>query len=213
MTGTASWSLDVAATESEATYQELFRSLKDRGLSGVKLVTSDDHRGLRQAIERHFQGAGWQRCQVHFSRNLQGLVSRRQRADVAEDLRTIFACGTLVLAREAVRMVADRWQPTHPQLAERLENDIEDCLACLVFPTSHQRRIRTTNGLERVSQELKRRTRVVRIFPNREACLRLVTALAAEISEEWESGRRYLNMEEVIQKRPMATEQEQSAAD
>ena len=205
--------VDVAATESEATYQELFRSLKARGLSGVQLVTSDDHQGLRRAIERHFQGASWQRCQVHFSRNLQGLVSRRQRADVAEDLRTIFACGTLALAREAVRMVADRWQPTHPQLAERLEDDIEDCLSCLAFPVSHQRRIRTTNGLERVSQELKRRTRVVRIFPNRAACLRLVTALAAEISEEWESGRRYLNMEEVIHEQSIASEQERSAAD
>lgn len=175
--------VDVAETESEATYQELFRSLKARGLSGVQLVTSDDHQGLRRAIERHFQGAGWQRCQVHFSRNLQGLVSRRQRAEVAEDLRTIFACGTLALAREAVRVVVDRWRPTHPQLAERLEENIEDCLACLAVPVSHQRRIRTTNGLERVSQELKRRTRVVRIFPNRAACLRLVTALAAEISE------------------------------
>ena len=90
-----------------------------------------------------------------------------------------------------MRLVAERWRPTHPHLAERLEEDIEDCLACLAFPASHQRRIRTTNGLERVSQELKRRTRVVRIFPNREACLRLVTALAAEISEDWESGRRY----------------------
>ena len=210
--------VEVAATESEATYQELFRSLRDRGLSGVKLVTSDDYRGLRRAIERHFQGAGWQRCQVHFSRNLQGLVSRRQRADVAEDLRKIFACGTLALAREAVRMVADRCGyplagVTHPQLAERLEEDVEDCLACLAFPASHQRRIRTTNGLERVSQELKRRTRVVRIFPNRAACLRLVTALAAEISEDWESGRRYLNMEEVIQEQSIASEQERSAAD
>ena len=205
--------VDVAATESEATYQELFRSLKARGLSGVQLVTSDDHRGLRRAIERHFQGAAWQRCQVHFSRNLQGLVSRRQRAQVAEDLRTIFACPTPALARETVRSIAEQWHPTHPHLAERLEEEIEDCLACLAFPASHQRRIRTTNGLERVSQELKRRTRVVRIFPNREACLRLVTALAAEISEDWESGRRYLNMEEVIQERPIATEQERSAAD
>ena len=90
---------------------------------------------------------------------------------------------------------------------------IEDCFACLAFPTSHQRRIRTTNGLERVNQELKRRTRVVRIFPNRAACLRLVTALAAEISEDWESGRRYLNMEEVIQEQPAAAESERSAAD
>jgi len=205
--------VDVAATESEATYQELFRSLRARGLSGVKLVTSDDHRGLRGAIDRHFQGAGWQRCQVHYSRNLQGLVSRRQRADVAEDLRTIFACPRLDLARETMRTIADRWRPTQPRLAERLEEEIEDCFACLAFPVSHQRRIRTTNGLERVSQELKRRTRVIRIFPNREACLRLVTALAAEISEEWESGRRYLNMEEVTQDPPIATEHARSAAD
>jgi transposase-like protein len=206
--------VDVAATESEATYQELFRSLKARGLSGVKLVTSDDHQGLRRAIERHFQGAGWQRCQVHFSRNLQGLVGRRHRAQLAEDLRMIFACPTLALAWDAVRAVAARWRPTHPQLVERLEEEIEDCLACLVFPTSHQRRIRTTNGLERVNQELKRRTRVVRIFPNRAACLRLITALAAEISEDWESGRRYLNMEEVTHDRaPIAAEHARSAAD
>ena len=209
--------VDVAATESEATYQELFRSLRARGLSGVKLVTSDDHRGLRRAIERHFQGAGWQRCQVWapsgHSRNLQGLVGRRYRAQVAEDLQTIFACATQALAWKAVQEVADRWRPSHPQLAARIEEEIEDCLACLAFPASHQRRIRTTNGLERVNQELKRRTRVVRIFPNRAACLRLVTALAAEISEEWESGHRYLNMEEVIQEQPVAAESERSAAD
>lgn len=204
--------VEVAATESEATYQELFRSLKERGLRGVKLVTSDDHQGLRRAIERHFQGAGWQRCQVHFSRNLQGLVGRRQRQQVAEDLRTIFACPTLALARETVRTIADRWRPSHPQLAERLEEESEDCFACLAFPASHQRRIRTTNGLERVSQELKRRTRVVRIFPNREACLRLVTALAAELSDEWQSGRRYLNMEEVTRAQPIAAELERPAA-
>ena len=197
--------VDVADTESEATYQALFRSLKGRGLSGVELVTSDDHQGLEQAIERHFQGASWQRCQVHFSRNLQGRVSRRQRQQMAEDLRTIFACPTPTLAREAVRTVADRWRPTHPELAEQLEEEIEDCLVCLAFPTSHQRRIRTTNGLERVSQELKRRTRVVRIFPNRDACLRLVTALAAELSDEWESGRRYLPMEEVRSDTPTTT--------
>jgi transposase-like protein len=205
--------VDVAATESEATYQELFRSLKARGLSGVKLVTSDDHQGLKHAIERHFQGASWQRCQVHFSRNLQGLVGRRQRAGVAADLRMIFACPTLPLARATAQTIADRWRPTHAQLAERIDEELEDCLACLAFPASHQRRIRTTNGLERVSQELKRRTRVVRIFPNRAACLRLVTALAAETSEEWESGRRYLNMEEVMHEPLIVAEPARSAAD
>lgn len=205
--------VEVAETESEATYHELFRGLKARGVSGVQLVTSDDHQGLRQAIARHFQGAGWQRCQVHFSRNLQGLVSRRHRAQVAEDLRTIFACPTAALAYDAVGSVAERWRSTHPELAERLEEEIEDCLACLAFPVSHQRRIRTTNGLERVSQELKRRTRVVRIFPNRAACLRLVTALAVEISEEWESGRRYLNMEEEHLGQSAMRDHEQPAAD
>lgn len=150
---------------------------------------------------------------IHFSRNLQGLVSRRQRAQVAEDLRTIFACPTAILAREAVRTIAEQWCPTHLPLAERLEEEIEDCFACLAFPISHQRRIRTTNGLERVSQELKRRTRVVRIFPNRAACLRLVTALAAEISEEWESGRRYLNMDEMTRAQPITAASERPAAD
>ncbi len=112
-----------------------------------------------------------------------------------------------------MRTIAEQWRPTHPHLAERLEEEIEDGLACLAFPASHQRRIRTTNGLERVNQELKRRTRVVRIFPNREACLRLVTALAAEISEDWESGRRYLDMEAMTQERSIATEHERPAAD
>ena len=190
--------VDVADTESEATYQELFRSLKARGLSGVELVTSDDHQGLRQAIERHFQGASWQRCQVHFSRNLQGLVGRSERGALAAELRAIFACPTRAQAWEVAHLTADRWRVRAPRVAERLEEELEDCLACLSFPAEHQRRIRTTNGLERVSQELKRRTRVVRIFPNRAACLRLITALAAEISDEWESGRRYLSMEEEV---------------
>lgn len=198
--------VDVADTESAATYERLFRQLKARGLSGVELVSSDDHQGLRQAIERYFQGASWQRCQVHFSRNLQGLVGRSQRGVVAEELRALFACPTRDLAWQTAQAMAERWRSTHPQLAEQLEEEIEDCLACLAFPVSHHRRIRTTNGLERVSQELKRRTRVVRIFPNHAACLRLVTALAAEISEEWESGRRYLDMEEV------ATRSQQPAA-
>ena len=187
--------VDVAQTESEATYDQLFRSLKDRGLRGVQLVTSDDHRGLRSAIERHFQGSSWQRCQVHFSRNLQARVAQHRRREVAEDLRTIFACATLEQAQTVAGTVADRWRPTHPRLAEQLDEELEDCLACLAFPRQHQKRIRTTNGLERVSQELKRRTRVVRIFPNRASCLRLVTAKSAEISDDWESGRRYLTMQ------------------
>ena len=184
----------VADTESEATYQELFRSLKARGLRGVRLVISDDHAGLRQAIARHFQGAGWQRCQVHVTRNLLGQVAKGKRAEVAAGLREVFAAPTRTQALTVARRLAGQWRASHPHVAEHLEEELEDCLACLSFPLEHQLRIRTTNGMERLSQELKRRTRVVRIFPNREACLRLVSALAMEQSDEWISGRRYLDV-------------------
>ena len=187
--------VEVADTESEATYQDLFRRLKGRGLHGVRLITSDDHAGLRAAIARHFQGASWQRCQVHFARNLQGRVGAKHRAQLAEDLRTIFAAPAATQARATARACAERWRSSHPVIAAQLEEELEDCLACYHAPAPHRLRIRTTNGLERLNQELKRRTRVVRIFPNRAALLRLVTALAMEQSEEWVSGRRYLDME------------------
>lgn len=190
--------VEVADTESEATYQDLFRSLKSRGLSGVELVVSDDHKGLKAATARHFQGASHQRCQVHYQRNLHGMVGAQKRKELGVDLRAIFAASDRHSAFELVSSVAEKWRKKgHEKVAEHLEEHVEECLACLAFPESHRRRIRTTNGLERFNQEIKRRTRVVRIFPNRESCLRLVTALAVEQSEEWITGRRYLDMEEL----------------
>jgi putative transposase len=186
--------VEVADTESEATYQELFRHLKERGLRGVRLITSDDHQGLKAAISRHFQGASWQRCQVHFARNLLGRVGKKDRKRLAEDLRRVFNAPTLEWAREAATEVADAWRKTHPSLAVLLGEGIETCLTCFSFPASHRLKIRSTNGLERLNQEIKRRTRVVRIFPNPANCLRLVTALCLEQSEEWVSGKRYLDM-------------------
>ncbi len=186
--------VDVADTEGAATYQELFRDLKARGLSGVQLVTSDAHKGLKAAIDRYFQGASWQRCQVHFARDLVGMVGAGRRRELAEDLREIFAATTREQALTTAEAVAARWESTHPAVARLLEEAVEDCLACLAFPLAHRVRIRTTNGMERLHEEIKRRTRVVRIFPNPEACLRLVTALCVEQSEEWVSGRRYLEM-------------------
>ncbi len=187
--------VEVANTESEATYQELFRGLKARGLRGVELVTSDDHAGLRAAIARHFQGASWQRCQVHFARNLLGLVGGKHRAPLGIQLREVFAATSVAQAHVAAGTCAATWRSSHPQVRAKLETEVEDCLACLSFPAAHRPRLRTTNGLERFNQELKRRTRVVRIFPNRASLLRLVTALALEQSEEWVSGRRYLDMD------------------
>jgi putative transposase len=187
--------VEEADTESEAAYHELFKRLKERGLSGVELVTSDDQRGLKAAIDRHFQGASWQRCQVHFSRNLLGMVGAKHRARLGEDLRGIFGATAEAQARAATRACASTWKASHPAVAAKLEEEVEDCLACYAFPVAHRPRLRTTNGVERLNQELKRRTRVVRIFPNREAVKRLVTALALEQSEEWVSGRRYLDMD------------------
>jgi len=189
--------VDVADTESAATDQAVFRDLKARGLRGVRLVTSDDHAGLRAAIDRYFQGATWQRCQVHYQRNLLGMVGASKRKARADDLRRLFTATTPTQARMIANQIADRWRGTHPAVARSLEEESEACFACLAFPLAHQPRIRTTNGLERLNQELKRRTRVIRIFPNRDACLRLVTALCVEQSEEWESGRQYLDMSEL----------------
>jgi putative transposase len=194
--------VEVANTESEATYQELFRSLKRRGLSGVELVVSDDHEGLKAAIARHFQGASHQRCQVHYARNLLGMVGVTRRKELAEGLRGVFAAPSREVALGLASELADRWRGGYPGVAEHVEEHIEECLTCLAFPESHRRRIRTTNSLERFNQELKRRTRVVRIFPNREACLRLVSALAVEQSEEWLTGRSYLDMGDLAERRP-----------
>jgi putative transposase len=189
--------VEVADTESEATYHELFRSLKRRGLSGVELVVSDEHEGLKAAVARHFQGASWQRCQVHYARNLLGMVGHARRKELSEGLHGVFAATSREVALRLASELAAHWRQSHPRVAEHIEEHIEECLSCLAFPESHRRRIRTTNGQERLNQEIKRRTRVVRIFPNRESCLRLVSALAIEQSEEWVTGRRYLDMREL----------------
>ena len=193
--------VEVADTESEATYHELFRSLKARGLRGVELVVCDDHEGLKSAIARHFQGAAHQRCQVHYARNLLGMVAAKRRKDLAAQLRGVFAAPNREVALRLASELTDRWRGSHPALACHVEEHIEECLTCLTFPEGHRKRIRTTNGLERFNQELKRRTRVVRIFPNRGSCLRLVSALAVEQSEEWLTGRRYLDMSELAEQR------------
>ena len=204
--------VEVADTESEATYQQMFRSQKRRGLKGVELVVSDDHEGLKAALARHFQGASHQRCQVHYARNLLGMVGAKKRKELGADLRAIFAAPAREQALRIASSVANKWRERgHEKVAEHLEEHVEECLSCLSFPESHRRRIRTTNGQERLNQEIKRRTRVVRIFPNREACLRLVTALCVEQSEEWVTGRRYLDMEELRESRREGHQSEEVA--
>jgi putative transposase len=139
---------------------------------------------------------------VHYARNLLGMVGHARRKELGADLRAIFAAAGMAQALAMTSEIARKWRGEgYEKVAEHLEEHIEECLTCLAFPESHQRRIRTTNGLERFNQEIKRRTRVVRIFPNPQACLRLVTALCVEQSEEWVTGRRYLDMRE-LEERP-----------
>jgi putative transposase len=182
-----------ANTESETTWSEVFADLRDRGLQGVRFVVSDDHRGLRAAIDRHFQGALWQRCQVHLLRNVLAHVSKKDRKWAVDLMRAITNAETLETARAALRQAVAAFEARYPKVARLLDEHGEEMLAVYQLPKPHRQRMRTTNMLERFNQELKRRTRVVRIFPDDRSCLRLVTALAIEQSEEWQD-RRYLDM-------------------
>jgi transposase-like protein len=186
-------SVEVADTENATTWSDLFKRLKKRGLSGVLLVTSDDHEGIKAAVGRHLQGAAWQRCQFHFLRNVLPLATRAQRKIVHSDLRTIFDSPDVDTAWRRINEVLSNWHDLNPAVAERIEEGIEETTAVLSFPGPHRKRIRTTNALERLNQEIRRRTRVVRIFPNEASCLRLVASLAVEQSEEWVTGRQYLD--------------------
>jgi transposase-like protein len=187
----------VADSESEASWSEVFKELRTRGLKGVRYVVSDDHAGLVKAIGRHFQGALWQRCQVHFVRNLCSIVSKKDRPRIVEMLREITTAQAYVSARKRMDETIESLEKTHPKVSKMLEKNGEDILTVYQLPVWQRRGMKSTNMLERYNQELKRRTRVVRIFPNQESCLRLITALAMEMTEEW-LGRRYLIFEDEV---------------
>ncbi len=186
--------IDVAHTETEATYGDLFKDLKKRGLKGVQLVISDHHEGLQNAIKRHFQGASWQHCQTHFHRNIKGITPPKHQREVAQALKDVFNAPDQATAQQRLSAMMDTYEEILPKLVEKIDQDIIHCLACFHFPQQHQRRIRTTNLLERLNREIKRRADVVQIFPNKEACERLIGALCMEWSDEWITGRRYLDM-------------------
>jgi transposase-like protein len=185
----------VAESESEASWGEVFAELKQRGLSGVRYVVSDDHAGMVKAIGRHFQGAVWQRCQVHFVRNALSLCGVAQRPLVLSLMRSVTEAPTREAAKTAFGLAVAELEKKAPKTARLLEEHGEEILGVYALPEAHRKRMRTTNMLERQNQELKRRTRVVRIFPNEQSCLRLVSALLMETSQEW-MGRVYLRMEE-----------------
>jgi transposase-like protein len=185
------WCMD---TENETNWSQVFGELKERGLAGVAYVVSDGHGGLVKAIRRHFQGVIWQRCQVHFIRNAMDVVPKRGRAAVLACLREITGASCLESARARLREAVHTLEETHPRVAELLDAHGEEMLAVYSLPEHHRRRMHSTNMQERFNKEIRRRTRVVGVFPNEAACIRLVSALAIEQNEEW-MVQRYLNME------------------
>jgi transposase-like protein len=187
--------VEIANTETKESWERVFRNLKRRGLKGVKLVVSDDHEGLRQAVERYFQGASWQRCQFHFQHSLLDCVRRNDREKLSEEVKSIFNSPDRYFALSRTKEVVEKYQDIYPKFIQKLEEGIEDALACFHFPAAHRRKIRTTNNLERFNEEIRRRTRVIRIFPNEDACLRLICAICIEQNEEWLTGKRYMRME------------------
>jgi len=186
------WTAD---TESEPTWSDVFGELRERGLRGVRYIVSDDHKGLRLAIDRYFQGALWQRCQVHFIRNILARVRKGDRARVLELLRGITRACDLETAQDALKRAVEVLRISYPEVAGLLEECGEEILTVYQIPAEHRKKMCSTNMLERVNQEIRRRTRVVRIFPDDASCVRLVSSLAVEINEEW-MGRQYLDMGE-----------------
>ena len=187
--------LDIGATESGEFWLSFLRSLVARGLNGVQLVTSDAHEGLKQAISAVLAGSTWQRCRVHFMRNVLSQVAKRDGPEVLERIRSIFAQTTAEEARQHLHAAAATLERKHPKVAEMLEEAEADLLAYTAFPQPHWRKIWSTNPLERLNREVKRRTRVVGIFPNRKSVIRLVGASLMEQDDEWLSGRRYISEE------------------
>jgi transposase-like protein len=188
--------VSVALSEAEVHWREFFKSLIERGLYGIELVTSDAHEGLKEARKACFPGVPWQRCQFHMMRNALAHVPKEDmKREVLEDLKSVCDSSDEHAAKEQLGRVVRKYQQAAPKLAAWMEENVPQSLAVFRLPPSHRRKLRTTNMLERLNKELKRRTRVATLFPNEDSLLRLATAVLMEVSEQWETGKRYLTCE------------------
>lgn len=186
----------LADTESFASWDELFKRLKSRGIKSADYLISDAHEGLVSALKKNFQGASWQRCQVHFMRNILGLASRQYRGSMAGDLKLIFQANTKEMALSLSKQFVVKYEKQASKSVDCFERGFEDALAILALPERYRRRLRTSNLAERMNEEIRRRQRVIRIFPNEASAMRLIGALLADQYEVWHSNVRYLEMQE-----------------
>ena len=189
--------VELANRESASSWRDFLLGLKQRGLHGVEFVVSDDHPGLKQAIREVLAEAAWQRCYVHFLRNALDHLPRRANDDCLQELRWIYDRREITEVRRELAAWLSKWGGKYARLCTWVEENIEETLTYYRLPLSHHKHMKSTNMLERLNQEIKRRTHVVRIFPSPPSCLRLVRALAVETHEEWLESPRYLNMEDL----------------
>ena len=187
--------VSVSLSEAEVHWRDFLKSLIDRGLHGIQFIVSDDHSGLKQARKACFPGIAWQRCQFHLMQNAMHYVPKlSMRAEVAQDLRNVFNAPDHHEADRLLAPLIKKYESSAPDLSAWMENNISEGLTVFDLPSSHRRRLRTTNMLERLNQEIKRRTRVATLFPNEASLLRLVSAILSETSDDWETGKIYLTM-------------------
>jgi putative transposase len=205
--------VDLASRESGTSWKGFLRALKARGLGGVEFVVSDDHEGLKRAIREMLPEAAWQRCYVHFLRNAFDHLPRKADDDCLQELRWLYDRRELAEARQDLGRWLGKWQGKYPRLCDWVEANIEETLTFYRLPQQHHKHLKSTNMLERLNQELKRRTRVARIFPDAASCLRLIRALAVETHENWLEAIRYLNMSHLAEHKKEALRKlEQEAA-
>jgi putative transposase len=184
--------VSVSLSEHETHWKAFLKGLKDRGMTGVKLVTSDDHAGLGAARRAVLGSVPWQRCQFHLQQNAGAYLPKQSmRLEVAADIRAMFNAPDRKTAEEFLQAAIQKYAASAPRLSAWLEQNLSEGFTVFEFPLDHWRSIRTTNSLERINKEIRRRTRVVGVFPNEASCLRLVSALLMEISEEWQIGKHY----------------------
>jgi transposase-like protein len=189
--------ISISLSEAEVHWRNFLNSLVQRGLAGLKLITSDDHSGLKAALGSVLPSVSWQRCQFHLSQNAQSYAPKKyMKEEIALSMREIFNSPSIESAEAMIQHTAKQFEKSAPEFVEWLEANVYEGLTCLKFPRRHRKKIRTSNGIERINREVKRRTRVAVLFPNNASALRLVTAVLMEIHEEWVSGRQYLDMEE-----------------
>ena len=190
--------IQIGDSESEASWGEFFGWLKNRGLTGVDVVTSDSHGGLVKAFQKHFQGKNWQRCQSHFMKNILDATPKALKAEIKQHVRNLFDAPDKETARFYLEQTTSCFSAKASKAMDILERGMEDATTVLLLPEKYRKRMRTTNPLERLNSEIRRRENVIRIFPNRESAIRILEAYLMEQNDNWDTGRKYLDMEEYV---------------